>query len=100
MRLFSKQGLVVTDLTRHVPDSSKSGYKTRITEHYPRLYAMLGTDRFIWCQTERPDWWEVDDSRSYSNWWELEIPREGVVRFVDTIFWNYIIGGRGVPDSL
>jgi hypothetical protein len=100
MRLFSRQGIAVVDLTQHVPDSRQSGYETYITRHYARLYGLLGTDQFIWCQTDPPNKWDVDLSVKFARWWELEVPRDGILKFVDIVSWERITSQRRMPNGL
>jgi hypothetical protein len=100
MRLFSRQGLAVADLTRHVPDSRQSGYETSITQHYQRLFELLGTDQFIWCQTDRPTKWDVDLSVKFARWWELEVPQDGIPKYVDIVSWERITGRQVMPNAL
>ena len=64
-------------------------------EAYERLFRELGTDQFVWCYTREPCPPDKGTRRA------LRVPVACVLRFVDSLAWNRILGVQGVfPPAL
>lgn len=74
-------------------DPEKSGHARRYRAAYERLWGILGTAQFIWCCTSRECW------RRQSGYceWQLEVPQNQILRIVDCMVWNGILGTRAEP---
>jgi len=62
----------------------------RLSPHYKRLCAELGTKDFVWCYTSFKHWAQLEVRRL----WVLEVPDTLVFRFTDSAVWETIIGER------
>jgi len=75
-------------------DPKRSRYNCDTVPNYlvrrGELAHRLGTDRFLWCSTVRPVRYvqPVDPEVE----WELEVPTAQILKFMDDIVWNRILG--------
>jgi hypothetical protein len=75
------------------PELSK--YAKKYPTAYQRLWKILGTKQFIWCMTDRRDW---GNKKGFCEW-ALSVPRRNVLRVIDSMVWNGIIGEKGSPPA-
>jgi len=54
---------------------------------YERLYQELGTQDFVWCFTKYEHWKQLEVRRL----WELDVPRDDVLRYIDSPVWQGLI---------
>lgn len=103
---------VITLWTLHSPgfdirtgrvDHSKSEYYLNIPgvkEAYPKLWRRLNSPegQIIWCYTENS---QIAKTSKRLILWELQIPREDILCFIDSLVWNRILGIRcGVGNTM
>ncbi len=70
-----------------------------IAEAYRQLAERIGTSQFIWCYTA-PDQHIVLPCHTEVEW-SLDVPRDSILRFVDDIVLNRILGIRcGLPSKI
>ena len=83
-------------------DHAKSEYYNMVNgvpEAYKRLHQMIGTGQVIWCFIQREDHIAVPSAPEIE--WELEVPEDYILGFVDTIMWNKILGIRcSLPSTI
>jgi hypothetical protein len=99
MRLWTWQGrghsLVVGGV-----DHARSQYadsQPGIGEAYARLAEMVGSEQLIWCYADRSEHLCVDGDTHVR--WELLVPDDAILAFVDTYVWNKLLGIRcGLPE--
>lgn len=107
----SQNGAAMRLSTWHKPDfsllagrveRSKSEYVQTvkaIRPAYAELAVRLGTDQFIWCYTVPNQHFTVPSRTEVE--WILDVPTAAVLRFVDDIVWNRILGVRcALPASI
>lgn len=86
-------------LTSDRVDWSRSDYYNdeslpEVRKAYARLAEQLGTDQIIWCVTRREDHIVLPSDECCE--WEIEVPSDNILRFVNAIVWNRIIGRNNV----
>ncbi len=84
------------DLTSGRVDHSKSEYYLTVSgvkEAYQELWRRLNTPegQIIWCYAKNDDIVKTGEEKIM---WELQIPREKVICFLDSLVWNRILGIR------
>jgi len=84
------------DLTSGRVDHSKSKYYLSVSgakEAYHELWRRLNTPegQIIWCSTKND---EIVKTGEENIMWELQIPHENVICFLDSIVWNRILGKK------
>lgn len=101
MRLWTWQGRGHL-LTDGIVDHSKGRYwdtEKGIQEAYAKLSQRIGTDQWVWCFTRREDYINAGGQSEVE--WELEVPCDRVLAFVDDLVWNKILGIRcALPDHV
>jgi hypothetical protein len=99
MRLWTWQGIGHSLVTGTI-DHARSQYadtQPGIVEKYARLVETVGTDQLIWCYTDRDDRVRIDGDTDVE--WELRVPDDAILGFVDTYVWNRLLGiPCGLPD--
>jgi hypothetical protein len=79
-------------------DKTKSEWweNPEIRSAYEQLFFRVGTDQFLWCSCggfDKPWRGRVP--------WDLLVPRECIIKFVDARMWNVIIGRTfAIPEQL
>lgn len=91
------------DIRRDKRDLRKSNYYNdpahwRIRSAYDKLHKRLGTDQIIWCYAQRNE--TLSAERPQTKFWELEVPDDEIITFVDTYVWERVIGNNIIPESL
>lgn len=70
-----------------------------IVAAYRKLHHRIGTDQVIWCFLRREDHVEIAGAPEIE--WELEVPDNCILCFVDNIVWNKILCIRcTVPSAI
>lgn len=73
------------------PDMSK--YRDEITRHYEELHRRVGHDQFLWCTREVPNEFDLRNAAANGKvYYQLDVPPSGIVKIVDGIVWNRILG--------
>lgn len=94
MKLWTWQGPGFS-LTEGYVDIRQSEYANNepIIAVYKDLASRIGTDQIIWCLTKRdaPFLDRVE--------WVLDVPCDEIVKFVDNIVWNRMLGKRPRPPK-
>ena len=91
------------DLTAGKVDHSKSKYYLSVSgvkEAYHELWRRLNTPegQIIWCYTERDDIVRTGEEKIR---YEMKIPHENVICFLDSLVWNRILGIKcGVGNKM
>ncbi len=96
MRLWTIHKRNGFSLSEGSVDHSKSDYyrKTRgIKEAYQQLWPHIGVPngQVIWCYTQEGD---IPRTNTLKTKWSLQVPENGVIKYVDDIMWNCILGIR------
>ncbi len=98
MQLWSWQGHGHSLLSGHV-EWGESDYYRRDVPGAPAAYEglshLLGTDQILWCYLQ-----QGVESGSDKIEWHLDIPRTGVLRFVDDFAWHSVLGEHCVTPEL
>ncbi len=88
-------------LTTGNVDHSLSDYYREIDgvpAAYERLWSEIGTSQIVWCYTLANQYSTTGIARLE---WELEIPTDDVLGFVDDIVWNRVLGIQcDLPEEL
>jgi hypothetical protein len=70
-----------------------------VRDAYRELAARIGTDQFIWCYTVPNQ--RIISAAHMEVEWVLDVPPEAILRFVDDLVWNRILGIRcALPPSM
>jgi hypothetical protein len=81
-------------LSEGLVDHSKSDYYNNtpgVKEAYHRLWPLIEVQdgQIVWCYTRRQD---VPKTGTPKILWSLEMPKSSVIRYIDDIMWNCILG--------
>jgi hypothetical protein len=84
-------------LTQGLVDHARSSFFQTVLgvpSAYQELWLRLGTCQIIWCYTNREERHKTGVPQCE---WALEVPDDRILRIVDGIVWNHIIGAKNCP---